>query len=358
MRKSGWTVTGRLIRILAVEDVAADLTLAERALKRAGLTCTVERVETAHDFRRGLESRPDLILCDFKLQQFDGLAALEIANAQAPDIPFIFLSGTIGEERAIEALKSGATDYVLKSNLGRLVPAVARALEDRDERRIARQTARRFRDLVEASRDAVAREREHLAYELHDGVCQQLAGISFLLAALIGPVVQLDPGVARELEHIAILLREVIQTARTLAYDRAGGTEGESSDLQGALQVHAARLQAAHGVTIKVDATAPSSQPLGGIAVIELAKLAREAMRNAIHHGRARSIIVRLKDAGHDWQLEISDDGVGLPSDFTGRGGLGLRSMRHRVARLQGKLEIVRLKPRGTRLQVSWPKRS
>jgi PAS domain S-box-containing protein/diguanylate cyclase (GGDEF)-like protein len=209
-----------------------------------------------------------------------------------------------------------------------------------------------------APSDAVAREREHLAYELHDGVCQQLAGISFLLAPLIGPVMQLDPGVARELEHIATLLRETIQTARTLTHDRAGGTERESSDLQGALQVHAARLQAAHGVTIKVDATALSSQPLSGIAVSELAKLAREAMRNAIRHGRARSIIVQLKDAGHDWQLEISDDGVGLPSDFTRRGGLGLRSMRHRAARLQGTFEIVRLEPRGTRLRVSWPKRS
>jgi EAL domain-containing protein (putative c-di-GMP-specific phosphodiesterase class I)/two-component sensor histidine kinase len=209
-----------------------------------------------------------------------------------------------------------------------------------------------------APSDAVAREREHLAYELHDGVCQQLAGISFLLAPLIGPVMQLDPGVARELEHIATLLRETIQTARTLTHDRAGGTERESSDLQGALQVHAARLQAAHGVTIKVDATALSSQPLSGIAVSELAKLAREAMRNAIRHGRARSIIVQLKDAGHDWQLEISDDGVGLPSDFTRRGGLGLRSMRHRAARLQGTFEIVRLEPRGTRLRVSWPRRS
>jgi PAS domain S-box-containing protein/diguanylate cyclase (GGDEF)-like protein len=209
-----------------------------------------------------------------------------------------------------------------------------------------------------ARADAVAREREHLAYELHDGVCQQLAGISFLLAPLIAPVVQLDPGVARELEHIATLLREATQTAWTLAHDRAGGTGRESSDLQGALHVHAARLQAAHGVTIQVDATAPSSQPLGAIAVSELAKLAREAMRNAIRHGRARSIIVRLKDAGHDWQLEISDDGGGLPGDFTGRGGLGLRSMRHRAARLQGTFEIVHLEPRGTCLRVSWPKRS
>lgn len=242
---------------------------------------------------------------------------------------------------------------------GALMPPLA--VTDRSTDMRTRRAAKKARVESEsrlAPSDAIARERERLAYELHDGVCQQLAGISFLLGPLIGPLVQLDPRVARELEHIATLLREAIQTARTLAHDRAGGTERESSDLQGALQVHAARLQAAHGVTIKVDATALSSQPLSGIAVSELAKLAREAMRNAIRHGRARSIIVRLKDAGHDWQLEISDDGVGLPGDFAGRGGLGLRSMRHRAARLQGTFEIVPLAPRGTCLRVSWPKHS
>jgi signal transduction histidine kinase len=242
---------------------------------------------------------------------------------------------------------------------GAIMPPLALTDHSADKRtRRAAKKAKVESESPPALSDAVAREREHLAYELHDGVCQQLAGISFLLGPLIGPVVRLDPGVARELEHIATLLREAIQTARTLTHDRAGGSERESSDLQGALQVHAARLQAAHGVAITVDATALSSRPLSGIAVSELTKLAREAMRNAIRHGRARSITVRLNDAGLDWQLEISDDGVGLPRDFARRGGLGLRSMRHRAARLQGTFEIVRLAPRGTRLRVSWPKRS
>jgi PAS domain S-box-containing protein/diguanylate cyclase (GGDEF)-like protein len=209
-----------------------------------------------------------------------------------------------------------------------------------------------------AQSEAIARERERLAYELHDGICQQLAGMSFLLAPLVDSVAQLDSGAARELEHIATLLKETSQAARTLAEDRTGGAERESSDLQGALQLHAARLQAAHGVTIQVDVTALSGEPLSGIAVGELAKLVREAMRNAIRHGRARSVIVRLKDAGHDWQLEIRDDGVGSPDGFTRRGSLGLRSMRHRAARLQGTFEIVRLEPRGTSLRVTWPKRS
>ena len=146
-------VVDRPFHILAVEDVAADLMLAEYELRRAGLRWTVDRVETEREFRRGLESDPDLILCDFKLPQFDGLAALRIAHALAPEVPFIFVTGALGEERAIEALKSGATNYVLKSNLARLGPAVVRALKESQDRRIARQAERRFRDLVQASQD-------------------------------------------------------------------------------------------------------------------------------------------------------------------------------------------------------------
>jgi diguanylate cyclase (GGDEF)-like protein/PAS domain S-box-containing protein len=146
-------VKGNAIRILAVEDIADDLILAENELKRTGLTCIVERVETESDFRHCLAGDPDLILCDFKTPQFDGLVALRIARAVAPEVPFIFVSGALGEELAIEAMKAGATDYVLKNNLARLGPVVRRALMESQERRNARQAERRFRDLVHASQD-------------------------------------------------------------------------------------------------------------------------------------------------------------------------------------------------------------
>src|SRR6202042_2954848 len=88
---------------------------------------------------------PDLILSDFSLPGFDGMAALAIARVEAAGIPFIFLSGTIGEERAIEALKCGAIDYVLKSNPMRLVPAIKRALAEAELRRASRIAERRTR---------------------------------------------------------------------------------------------------------------------------------------------------------------------------------------------------------------------
>jgi diguanylate cyclase (GGDEF)-like protein len=125
----------RDLRILIVEDVPADAELAIHQLRSAGLTFTAQRVENEPDLRTSLRDfAPTVILSDFTLPRFDGLSALKIAREMAPEIPFIFVSGTIGEARAIEALRNGAVDYVLKSNVARLVPAIERAADDAEIR--------------------------------------------------------------------------------------------------------------------------------------------------------------------------------------------------------------------------------
>jgi diguanylate cyclase (GGDEF)-like protein len=128
------------VRILLVEDNDADAELVSLRLRRAGLPCVFRRVQTEIALREAFtEFSPTLVLSDFRLPQFDGLSALRIAQEVAPDVPFIFVSGTIGEEVAIDALRRGAIDYVLKNNAARLVPAVRRALSDaqmRAERRL------------------------------------------------------------------------------------------------------------------------------------------------------------------------------------------------------------------------------
>src|SRR5262249_11575199 len=149
------------LRVLIVEDVSVDADLAIHQLARGGIRCIHYRADSELSFRAALTRfRPHVILSDFSLPGFDGLAALKIATAQAPDTPFIFLSGTIGEERAIEALRRGAVDYVLKTNPARLVPAVRRALREvseRARRRIAerqiRENEQRLRDIVYTSQD-------------------------------------------------------------------------------------------------------------------------------------------------------------------------------------------------------------
>jgi PAS domain S-box-containing protein len=136
------------LRILHVEDDAVAAELVRETLEAAGLPCaTARRVETRDEFVRALATEPfDLILADYRLPAFDGLSALAIARRQKPGVPFILVSGTMGEDAAVDCLKAGATDYVLKERLGRLVPAVARACQEAEERTRRRQAEEALRE--------------------------------------------------------------------------------------------------------------------------------------------------------------------------------------------------------------------
>jgi len=142
------------IRMLLVEDMPAEAELAAREFARHGIACDWRRVDTEPGLIQEIAAlRPHVIVSDFSLPRFDGLSALRIAQAYAPDIPFIFLSGTIGEETAIESLRSGAVDYVLKNNIARLVPAVERVLREMQSRVERRRAAQQLRDIVATSQD-------------------------------------------------------------------------------------------------------------------------------------------------------------------------------------------------------------
>ena len=152
------------LRILLLEDDLGDAQLVGDLLEEESLRCKITLVQTRPDFLSALENETiDLILADYRLPAFDGLSALKLVLELRPELPFIFVSGLLGEEIAIEALKIGATDYVLKTGLSRLVPAVKRALREADEKRerkkaedamrlaeeIARQSDRELRGLIE-----------------------------------------------------------------------------------------------------------------------------------------------------------------------------------------------------------------
>ena len=124
------------LRILILEDVPTDAELMIEELADAGMTFVSKRVATKASFVNAIaDFSPNIILSDYSLPSFDGLAALKIAREKCPDIPFVFVSGALGEEMAIDLLKKGATDYVLKNRLSRLEPAVSRALHEVEERR-------------------------------------------------------------------------------------------------------------------------------------------------------------------------------------------------------------------------------
>jgi two-component system sensor histidine kinase UhpB len=128
-------MTGKKIRVLILEDQAQDAELMVHEMEKAGIRCLWKRVDTKEAFKKEIvDFLPDAVLSDFQLPRFDGLSALGIIREAHAHLPFILVSGAIGEEKAIEIFKKGATDYVLKSHLSRLPPAVKRALSEAEEK--------------------------------------------------------------------------------------------------------------------------------------------------------------------------------------------------------------------------------
>jgi diguanylate cyclase (GGDEF)-like protein/PAS domain S-box-containing protein len=146
----------RQIKVLLVEDRVEDAEMLLREMLLRGLDVVSHRVDTSADYEEALATfAPDLILSDYTLPGFDGMDALHIAQSRRPDTPFIFVSGTIGEERAIQALKQGAVDYVLKESRARLVPAIERALREVEEREARRWAQRELEESEERFRFAM-----------------------------------------------------------------------------------------------------------------------------------------------------------------------------------------------------------
>lgn len=151
------------LRILILEDNDTDAELIKHELRKANTVFVSQRVDTRDAFQKELfDFKPDLILADYTLPAFDGSLALRMVKEKYPDVPFIFVSGTIGEDFAIESLKSGATDYVLKDRLSRLVPAVNRALSEAKEkneywkaRKALEESEMKFRSVVQSANDAI-----------------------------------------------------------------------------------------------------------------------------------------------------------------------------------------------------------
>jgi diguanylate cyclase (GGDEF)-like protein len=224
--------------VISVEDNPTDALLVSRNLTKAGLDVDIHRVETEPDFVSALDNlKPDLIISDFSLPQFDGLRALEVAVERVPETPFIFVSGTIGEERAIDALRRGATDYVLKGNLSRLAAAVERAMREvalraartkseqqrRDQEVRLKRLSRTYR-MLSSTGSAILRLRNRS--DLFDEVCRiavHQGGYGRVAISLIDANARtLKPEAGAGLETPALRAGELVEMQSVL------GTQGMS----------------------------------------------------------------------------------------------------------------------------------
>src|SRR5262249_34606077 len=210
------------LRLLLLEDDPIDADLIAATLSEAGLACTTSRVDTRSDFLAALHDGAfDMILADYSIPGFDGMTALSLARELASDIPFLFVSATIGEELAIDAMHQGATDYVLKQRLGRLVPSVQRALRERDDRRERKraeealiQSERQFRQAQKM--EAVGRLAGGIAHDFNN-LLTVIMGYSHVISSELGrehPLHHKIEETQKAGERAAMLVRQLLAFSR------------------------------------------------------------------------------------------------------------------------------------------------
>jgi len=367
------------MNILILEDDAVDAELVKRELCRAGLDFTARWAQDKAGFVAALETTtPDLVLADYSLPGYDGLTALRLARQRWVDVPVIIVSGAIGEELAIDTLKAGATDYVLKHRLSRLGPVVHRALAEARERaekrraeealreanatlesKVAQRTAelahrdRQLQKLTLEVSEAEDRERRRLAEILHDDLQQVLAAIKFHLSLLNRRAKQ-DPAQQAIVTQVDQMLMDAIQKSRNLSHELSPAVLHQG-DLGESLTWLADQVRAKHGLRVAVYAFGPVSTQSEALKTF-LYKAAQELLFNVVKHARTEEARIRVRRLRRYLCLSVSDRGGGFdPRELRETAGFGLLSIRERIELLGGRMKIRSTKGKGSTFRIVVP---
>jgi len=375
------------LRLLHLEDDPLDAELITTTLTQGNIPCQSQLVYTRQAFVAALkEGRMDLILADYSIPGFDGMTALTLARQHCPDVPFLFVSATIGEELAIDAMHQGATDYVLKQRLGRLVPSVQRALrelDDRAERKRAeealRQSEKQFRQSQKM--EAVGRLAGGIAHDFNN-LLTVIMGYSQVLLTELGPQHPLCGKIEETLkagEKAATLIRQLLtfsskqsldpkvlslNTAVTSLESLLRRLIGEDIHLVCTLDPANGRLRADQAqleqVLVNLVVNARDAMPKGGTLTIETAQV--ELTSSPVYH--LTPIL-----PGPYVRLTVSDTGCGMDRKtqshifepfFTTKGegkgsGLGLSTVYGIVTQCGGAIDVTSRVSHGTRFDLYFP---
>jgi len=331
------------LRVLHLEDSELDHELTLAHLLRGGLKVDVRRIDSEVEFLAALDADWDVIISDYNLPGFSGLVALDLLKARGLDVPFILVSGEIGEDTAVEAMRNGASDYLLKNNLARLVPALLHAVEATETRRARVQADRelgaskqRLRELAQHLQNSIEQERAAIAREIHDDVGGSLTALKF----------DLD-WIRRHSESNAV--RERVTSALetvTLAIDSSKRIMHNlrpailEQGLVAALHWLATRFERRTGIecAIRLPADAPGLAP--GVPLVAY-RTAQEALTNVSKHAQATRVTLDLSLAGGVLSLEITDNGRGLGAeDLSKARSFGIRGLHERAGTVGGWVEL------------------
>lgn len=333
----------RSLRVLHLEDSEVDHQLAVAHLERDGREVHMLRVESEEGFRAALEEDWDAILSDYNLPGFSGMAALEILKDSGRLLPFIIVSGEIGEDVAVQAMRSGANDYLLKSNLARLSPALDQAI-DANETRRARVAADRelaasrqqLSELAQHLQTSVERERAAIAREIHDDVGGALTALNFDLAWIARhsqePAVQQRVQAAQEMAAHAIeATQRVMHNLRPAILEQG---------LVAALQWMAQRFEKRNTIECAFRTSHEHLELPGAVSLVAY-RTVQEALTNVSKHARASKVSIDLSLARGVLSIEVTDNGRGLTADdLTKAKSFGLRGLRERADMVGGWVDL------------------
>lgn len=326
-------------RVFVVDDDEGLLILMAETLRGEGYE--VATASSARTARAWLEHHtPELMILDLKLQDGSGPALVAALQHDKVPVPFVVVTGQGDEKVAVEVMKQGALDYVMKdtSLLDLLPTVVKRALDVANQGRALAAAQAEHKRLEREILEVGERERHSIGADLHDGLGQQLTALELMATALKADAAD-HPDLANRLDLIRRMLREAITQTRFLA--RGLVPVGNDPDaLQIGLTQLVDRINALGGVRCVFECPAPVSIDDQFVAR-HLYRIAQEGVNNSLKHGRARSVTVRLERQKDELVLQISDDGSGLPkSPARNSGGLGLGVMHHRARVIGAQLTI------------------
>lgn len=346
----------RRLHILHLEDSELDHQLVLAHLRRGGIEPTMHRIDTETAFLAALGQRWDAVLSDYNLPGFSGLIALELLRERDALLPFILVSGEIGEDTAVEAMRNGASDYLLKSNLTRLVPALLHAVDaceglrarQRTDEELAR-SRKRLSELAQHLQTSIEMERAAIAREIHDDVGGSLTAVKFDLAWIArhatGPMVERAQQALETVNHAIEASQRIMHNLRPAILEQG---------LVAALQWMTQRFERRTGMRTTFRTSHDHLRLPPGVPLVAY-RTAQEALTNISKHARATRVQVDLTVAGGVLSLEISDNGRGLANGDLGKDrSFGIRGLHERADTVGGWIDLSSA-PGGTTLILSVP---
>ncbi|HRO82878.1 MAG TPA: histidine kinase [Alicycliphilus denitrificans] len=349
----------RPVRVLHLEDSVADHALARLTLRRAGLPHEMRHVDTLDGFARWLQQESfDLILADYRLPGFTALDAWRIAEQRPDHPPFVLLSGAIGEAAAVDAMRLGFADYLLKDDMARLPHVLLRAIEVAEARRAREQAVaeladsqQRLADLAEHLQTSIEEERAAIAREIHDDIGGALAAVRFDLAWLARH--SQDDGQRTHAASATEMLQHAIDASQRLMMNLRPPVLDQG--LVAAVRWLAESFERRTRVPVRVSASREAMDMPPALQLVAY-RTAQEALTNVHKHAQARRVHIDLSDHEGVLTLEVSDDGRGIAPEMLQKPrSFGLRGLQERARRAGGWLDISSRPGQGTSVIMSVP---